>query len=111
MSHGILLSLLLLSAGELKDEFYQDFRGRGAMSPGLVFFGPQAKDWMRNDSGGLRMALPAKRKNSGAVGISPRFPHLGDFEITVGYEILAADEPSRAWGRLKLSSARRNSRQ
>jgi len=98
MNGGIVVAVLLSLAGQVKQEFYQDFRGGSDLHPALSLFGPNASQLTGRDAGGLLIALPANRPDKRAVGISPQFALSGDFEITLGYEILAADEPPSGLG-------------
>jgi len=106
MNPGTFLLLLAGSFGQMDDEFHCGFGG-GELNPALNRIGPDVSRVMRSDSGGLRITLPPDRQDKGAVGIEPRFRISGDFEITVGYEILSVDTPStgmgaglKVWGRL-----------
>jgi hypothetical protein len=92
---------LLLQAGLPEQEppvveFYQDFRGAAPPLPQLDLFGPNVLDVLTFDEQGARITLPGNRppKQSGAVGIGTLFPVTGDFEITAGYELLSAEQPS-----------------
>src|SRR5262249_17885557 len=65
--------------------------------PGAVrTFGPQASRFVKDEPDGLRITLPKDRKEHRAVGLALTKVVPGDFEITVAFEILAADEPSPA---------------
>lgn len=105
---GKVLALLLASLGGMEKEFYQDFRGGQRVHHVLTRFGPN-RDWaMRQEANGLRITLPAKRRDKSPVGLTPKFRISGDFEITVAYEILAADEPPsgqgagvKIWGKIR----------
>jgi hypothetical protein len=98
MNCGIVVAVLLASAGQMGEEFYQDFRRGSGVHPALSLFGPNATQVTSGEAQGLRITLPANRPDKAAVGVSPRFAISGDFEITVGYEILSADEPPSGLG-------------
>ncbi|HUT91538.1 MAG TPA: DUF1583 domain-containing protein [Thermoguttaceae bacterium] len=98
MNCGIIVAVLLASAGQMEEEFYEDFRGGSEINPVLNLFGPNATQVAGSESQGLRITLSANRPDKAAVGVSPRFAISGDFEITVGYEILSADEPPSGVG-------------
>ncbi len=108
MTNATLVVLLLAPLlGQMRDEFYQDFR-RGAIHPALGQFGPDAARVFQQAPDGLRIALRAKRPEPGAVGVTPQFQISGDFEITVGYQLLAAETPDsglgtgvKLWGRIE----------
>jgi hypothetical protein len=92
------LAILLCSLGQMDDEFYQDFRGGASIHPVLVRFGAGSAGMIQQEAEGLRLTLPANHKGGAAVGVAPRFHLSGDFEITLGYEILSAGEPSDGLG-------------
>ncbi len=77
----------------LPSVFQQDFRGGRRPEPPLALTGPDADTLTRPEDGGFRITLPAQRKEKGAVGLELNSPLDGDFEITVGYEILKVDRP------------------
>jgi hypothetical protein len=47
---------------------------------------------------GLRITLPARRRDTSGAGVWPGFRISGDFEITLGHEILSAETPSKGLG-------------
>ena len=76
-------------------EISQDFRGR-PYDPALFRpAGPGASSAIHPDSRGLRITLPPEHGMKPAVGIVVLSGFQGDFEITMEYEILAA-QPSAA---------------
>jgi serine/threonine protein kinase len=82
---------------EYAREYYQSFRGNPENGPGPDFFGPDADQCVKFEPAGLRITLPAgyagERPDTGVtVGIAVP----GDFEITVGFEILQEPEPPDA---------------
>jgi len=81
-------------------EYQLSFQGEPSTLPKLRLDGPMAEECVRFDPDGLRITLPAGhpgvRPDTGlATGIRVK----GDFEITVGFEIL--QEPKPAGGRDK----------
>ncbi|MGM0487048.1 MAG: DUF1583 domain-containing protein [Planctomycetota bacterium] len=92
-----LLLLLVASFGQA-GEVHQDFRKGGKLHPGLSVFGPNVNRTVRHGRSGLRITLPRNREDTGAVGIEPQFSVSGDFEITLDYEILSADNPKSGMG-------------
>jgi hypothetical protein len=98
MNCGIIVAVLLSSVGQMEEEFYHDFRGGADSFPVLRLFGPNAWEATAQEAEGLRITLAAGRPDKAAVGVSPRFVISGDFEITVGYEILSAEEPPSGFG-------------
>lgn len=106
MVQHVVLSLLLASFGQLS-EVHQDFKASSHLNPGLKMFGADLDHATQWDGKGLRIALPKDRKAKGAVGIETQFSVSGDFEVTLDYEILSADEPKsgvgsgvKIWGKL-----------
>jgi len=96
---GIALFLGALPGDQpLPSVFQQDFRGSRRPEPPLVLTGPDAETMTRPEDGGFRITLPARRKEKGAVGLELKSPIEGDFEITVGYEILKIDQPRGPFG-------------
>jgi hypothetical protein len=90
----LLAALLPASANELT----HDFRRGLDNQPALHLVGPHPASVVRQEPQGLRLTLPADRASRDPVGIAPRFRIRGDFEITAGYEILAAEEPRSGHG-------------
>jgi hypothetical protein len=89
MTNVSLVVLLLAPVLEqMGDQFYLDFR-RGPIHPALGQFGPDAARVIQPAPDGLRIVLRAKRPEPGGVGVTPQFRISGDFEITVGYQLLA----------------------
>jgi serine/threonine protein kinase len=82
---------------EYAQEYSQSFRGNGEDNRRFEFFGPDAGQCVRFGPDGLRIALPLGypdvRPNTGlTAGITVQ----GDFEITVGFEVLQEPEPAAA---------------
>src|SRR5262249_20761419 len=111
-SHRLLLPALLLLtvcglgllAGDLAgaqekkaSEFYHDFRGRDVPAE-LRVFGDPNHQLIRAEPEGLRITLPKDREPRLAVGLRTSFGIQGDFEVTVTYEILHAEEPPSGYG-------------
>jgi hypothetical protein len=93
------LTLLAASAvaADLPDRFHEAFRGPGP-PPAFQLVGADAEQYVRPEAEGLRITVPPDRKDLGPVGVRTKFAVRGDFEITAGYEVLKADEPSSGWG-------------
>jgi hypothetical protein len=81
-------------AAQFEFQFQQDV----AQQPALRLYGPNVRQVAKTDSQGLRLNLPAGRSDRGAVGVESRFQIRGDFEITLGYELLSVPEPAPADG-------------
>jgi hypothetical protein len=79
-------------------EIYQDFRGSRPLVPELAMDGGDADRVAHPEEEGLRITMPATRRNNGPVGARLTFPLAGDFEITGTYELLSADPPAKGNG-------------
>src|SRR5699024_10653174 len=91
------IAIAILSGGAPAQEFYHDFRGR-PLPPEFAPFGDGASTMLRVEEQGLRLTVPKDDGPRGPFGIATKFPVHGDFEITAGYQILHADEPSAGFG-------------
>lgn len=99
MKHFRLILLLALGAADaLADEIYQDFRGKDVDEQLFRLQGPDAALRIKPEPQGLRITLPPDPKGTRTLGLGTRFPVKGDFEITVGYEILQAERPTKGSG-------------
>jgi hypothetical protein len=94
------LVLAVLSALGQIDEYVRDFHHdfRGAPLPAELGRQPWTDPPMTIEKEGLRIKLPKDRKSMMQVGVFTTFPVKGNFEITVAYEILHADQPEEGWG-------------
>ncbi|WP_020474416.1 hypothetical protein [Zavarzinella formosa] len=74
------------------EEYHPALKGDGKPVAGLAKFGPDADECVSFESAGLRINLPATypRQRSG-TGVITDFGVHGDFEITIGFEII--EEP------------------
>jgi serine/threonine protein kinase len=77
-----------------------DFRTRLDDLPGVKAFGPDAETLLQTDAQGLWITLPAGRPDCNNVGIDVPMTIRGDFEVDVGFELLAIgnDIPNPAAG-------------
>jgi len=78
--------------------FYQDFRGRQALHPALMMWGPDADEVSKFEAEGLRITLPATRPVNQPVDVATTFALSGDFEVTGTYELLSATQPNKGYG-------------
>lgn len=97
MHAAAILLALTIPGGEMTEVLEQDFQS-GRIHPGFEIFGPNPAAAIRAERGGLRITLPAKRPDTGPVGLHASFRICGDFEITVSYELLAAEKPESGLG-------------
>jgi hypothetical protein len=70
-----------------------DFRKPLDDLPELTLFGPDAEAYLKTDAQGLRITLPADRPDHNNVGVELVSRIRGDFDIDLGYEILAIGDP------------------
>jgi hypothetical protein len=83
--------------------FSYDFRGARPLVAPLDYAGKDAATFIKPEEGGLRITLPAPREKAEATGIALTEPVSGNFEITVGYELLPTDKPQPAsWTGLEV---------
>jgi hypothetical protein len=80
-------------------DFYHDFRKNGYPLDKFRPNGPNAAKWIKSEPEGLRITIPADKATSpAAAGVATAFTIKGDFEITVGYQILSTDLPQTGYG-------------
>jgi serine/threonine protein kinase/DNA-directed RNA polymerase subunit RPC12/RpoP len=79
---------------EYPEEFHPELKGNAGGVPGLLVHGPDAPDCVKFEPEGLRITLPSTfpRQRPG-TGVVTGFGVRGDFEITVGFEILGWPRP------------------
>ena len=66
-----------------------DFRTKLDDLPAVALIGPEAQTQVQTDAEGLRITLPAGRKDCWNVGVELPVRLRGDFAIDVGFELLA----------------------
>lgn len=99
MSPSILILLsTTLPAAPLDAEFHCQFSDSAAVDELFQPFGPNLADSLLPQSDGLIIDLPESRSAAGPVGIAPRFEVVGDFEITLAYEVVHAATPAAGTG-------------
>ncbi|HWY86352.1 MAG TPA: DUF1583 domain-containing protein [Gemmataceae bacterium] len=76
---------------------YHDFQNKKFPEGDYRLYGPGVAKWIKREPEGLRFAFPAQQ-NKEAVGVAALFNIKGDFEITVGYELIQADQPTEGYG-------------
>jgi serine/threonine protein kinase len=111
---GLLLVLLAMAVGltafllfqeppnqqpaSLGSTFYRDFRNRRSPDVSFRLIGPNVEHAIQPEDAGLRITLLANRGNTERAGLELKAPIKGNFEITVGYEILEAEQPKTGYG-------------
>jgi hypothetical protein len=83
------------AAGGLRAEQVHDFRGGHPLPPGMSALGPDWGKHVRAEAEGLRVCLPRGGTTFYPAGFAMPTEIEGDFEITVGFEVLRADRPPR----------------
>jgi hypothetical protein len=80
-------------------DFYHDFRKGGFRKDKFRHNGPNAATWIKSEAQGLRITIPAdKAATSSASGMATAFTIKGDFEVTVGYQLLSTAPPPTGYG-------------
>jgi Protein of unknown function (DUF1583) C domain len=80
------------------EEYGQSFRGRGFDLHLFRATGSNAHQAMSIDPRGLRIALRADHSNNLPVGLILRSGVRGDFEITMGFNVIRVDKPTAGNG-------------
>jgi hypothetical protein len=76
-------------------EYEQSFKGGWGIPANFDLFGPEAERHVKFDPDGLRITLPPGSNGDGqGIGLGSTFGVKGDFEITVGFEILQEVPPA-----------------
>jgi WD40 repeat protein len=94
-----------------RTRFALDFRKPLDDLPGVNLIGPDAESVANTDPAGLRITVPAGRSDCRNVGVELPLRIHGDFDIDVGYELLAFgdDIPNPAAGvQMRLAFADRS---
>lgn len=94
----LLLTALLFPGAEPVTVLQHDFRGGQLPEEVFSFFGTNAKSYVKPDRDGLRIVLPTKDKPIGMVGVACSPQIQGNFEVTIGYEILQVEKPKGGFG-------------
>jgi hypothetical protein len=79
----------------MKARFYQDFRTLDLNNPGAMR--PVGTELTRDESG-VRVTLPANQGILPHTGFVTNFGVRGDFELTLTYEVLREETPSKGYG-------------
>lgn len=94
----IVLSVILtetsVDAKEFAAEYTRDFQSEGFDNRALSPLGPGATSLIRPAHEGLLVTVPSGHEIRN-VGFSPRFKVRGDFEITVGFEVVSWEKPRK----------------
>jgi hypothetical protein len=80
---------------EYAQTYHEPFRGKPHKVDDLTLIGPDASKCVRMEPEGLRITLPPGKKRQ-PTGVATTFGMRGDFEVSVGYEILDEPEPADA---------------
>jgi hypothetical protein len=92
------MTLMLLSLGQAPDrlgaEFHPDLRDPKLIGSTMRLEGPG----LAQDEHGVRIRLPAGQGKPHPSNLVTNFAVRGDFEATLSYEILRADQPTSGYG-------------
>jgi hypothetical protein len=94
----LFLASVVATPAEMTKTFDYDFTRVGDLPPSLEVFGPDAADFLKAEPGGLRISLAAKRTRIAGVGVRPRCPVTGDFEISLSFDALTVEVPTKGYG-------------
>ena len=97
----LLAGLLVLCAtgcGELKEAYYQDFRGAQFPPETVMSLGKSKGEQksVKRDTQGILISLKKGLSGFPPYGVTPKFWVHGDFEITVAYDLIHFEKPT--WG-------------
>jgi hypothetical protein len=91
---SVLTASLVAAGARGADAFEIDFRAGAANPVPWQLYGPDAASLAKPDDKGLRINLPTDRGEPGReVGVTVPLRLRGDFEVTLGYELLPVGEP------------------
>lgn len=79
-------------------EVYRDFRDSRPLLPALELRGPDVGTVARPEKEDLRITLPKTRAVNQPIDVLLTFSLFGDFELTGGYELLLAEQPTKGYG-------------
>ena len=81
------------------DYFVQRFATDAINSRVLTLIGTQTRQAVRRTSKGLVIKLPLPNgPRDPQIGVATKFSVAGDFEVTVGYELIQVDQPDEGYG-------------
>jgi hypothetical protein len=83
-------------------DFSYDFRDKDSLDANFKLIGRDAGSRIKHEPEGLRISLPGEQRTPDPLGVAPKFPIQGDFEITVGYEIMHAVSPADSMRELRI---------
>jgi hypothetical protein len=101
MRTGIGILLLFIPTPALaqeKDKYQHAFRGGEFSQSVMQLVGRHATRQVRSHAEGLRIILPADKGPFQQIGVTPKFKIIGDFDVSVGYKILDAQQPKTGYG-------------
>jgi hypothetical protein len=101
MMSRIAVIAALMTTGTLLQapiEIQQDFRGKQFNDQTFRFEGPNAANFIKREADGLRITLPGDGGPKKPVGFVLRDVLQGDFNLSVAYNLLEADRPTKGYG-------------
>jgi hypothetical protein len=84
--------------GEMKAEVHQRFGSGAPLGAMFTPFGPGLAQSLKPQPDGLLIELTGGSGGQGPVGIAANFDVVGDFEITLGYQLVEAAPPTTGTG-------------
>jgi len=91
----LVIALQELGLHSFRVDYHHSFRKQAVLDKKFELFGLISPQAVKTEPEGLRITLPAE-KNIGPNGVCADFLIKGDFEITVGYELVAPTPPGRS---------------
>lgn len=96
---GLCVSISTVAVvGARAEDFDYDFRGKPFDSNLFKATGSNHKKVVKSEGRGLRITIPADHVNAQPVGLVANVGVRGDFEITMEYEIIKVDPPTKGSG-------------
>jgi len=85
-------------AAQPPTKLHHDFRLGKPLPEWLKMSGPTKDATIDATDKGMRIGLPAERKQNLPVGVETKLVLAGDFEVTADFEVLSADRPMGGYG-------------
>jgi len=93
----VVSAIFAIGAETASNQAFWDFRNE-QFPDELMWFGANTLQFAKPTKEGIRITLPAEEKAVGPVGVTRKQPLHGDFELTVSYELLNVDTPTKGTG-------------
>jgi len=76
-----------------QQEYYHSFKGNPENTDDFQMIGPGVDECVKFERAGLRVTLPIGHHGNQGTGLATQFAVKGDFEITLGFELLQEPAP------------------